>query len=119
MNVYSYYHLLEAMTKKEVTLQTLFKILGDESRFRIVLYLAKGEKCVCSISKDLELEQTLVSHHLNTLRDADLIQDRKIGTWVYCSLNKKMFEKMEELYQKFLAFKNISDKSCGSREICK
>lgn len=106
------------MTKEETGLQKFFKILGDESKFRIILHLAKGEECVCVLADKLGLEQTLVSHHLNTLRDANLIQDRKIGIWVHCSLNKKTFNEMEKLYQKFLTSKNISDKSCDSHEIC-
>jgi len=107
------------MTKEETRLQNFFKILGDESKFRIVLHLAKGEECVCVIAEKLGLDQTLVSHHLNTLRDANLIQDRKIGTWVHCSLNKKTFDEMEKLYQKLLNSENISDKLCVSHEICR
>lgn len=107
------------MTKEKTRLQNFFKILGDESKFRIVLHLAKGEECVCVIAEKLGLDQTLVSHHLNTLRDANLIQDRKIRTWVHCSLNKKTFDEMERSYKKLLTSKNISDKPCDLHEICR
>lgn len=107
------------MTKEETKLQNFLKMLGDGSKFRIVLHLTKGEECVCVIAEKLGLEQTLVSHHLNTLRDANLIQDRKVGTWVHCSINKKTFKEMEGLYQKLLSSENISDRPCDSHDICR
>lgn len=66
-----------------------FGALGNEIRFKIVGYLASGEKCVCHIFKKLDLPQNLVSHHLGILRENSLIADRKDGKWVYYSLNKK------------------------------
>lgn len=106
------------MTKDEERLLNYIKILADKSRYKIILHLMKGEECVCVLADKLGLEQTLVSHHLQTLREAGFIQDRKVGTWVHCSLNKKTFEEMEKLYQKLLASKNISDKPCVSHDIC-
>jgi len=67
----------------------LFSALGNEIRFRIVGYLATGEKCVCCIFKKLSLPQNLVSHHLGILRENRIIADRKDGKWVYYSLNKQ------------------------------
>ncbi|MEX1014705.1 MAG: metalloregulator ArsR/SmtB family transcription factor [Candidatus Paceibacterota bacterium] len=107
------------MNKKAEKLQQFLKILSDESRYKIILHLMKGEECVCTIAEKLDLERTLVSHHLNTLRNSGLIHDRKVGTWIHCSLNKKTFEEMERLYQKYLNHNRISDKPCTSHEICK
>ena len=111
-------HISCAMTKDKKKLQTLFKILADESKYKIILHLMKGEECVCVIAQKLGMEQSLVSHHLNTLRRVKLVQDRKVGTWIHCSLNKQTFENLENLYQKTLSSKNISDKSCTAHEIC-
>lgn len=106
------------MTKEETVLQNFFRILGDESKFRIVLHLAKGEECVCIIAEKLGLEQTLVSHHLQTLREEGFIQDRKVGTWVHYSLNKKKFKEMESLYKKVLNYEKISGKLCIAHDVC-
>ena len=78
----------------------------------------KGEECVCTIAEELGLEQSLVSHHLNKLREARLINDRKIGPWVHCSLNRKLFEELENVFQKELASKNIIDKTCSEHDVC-
>ncbi len=107
------------MVKDEEKLLSYIKILADKSKYKIILYLMKGEECVCVLAEKLGLEQTLVSHHLQTLREIGLIQDRKVGTWVHCSLNKKTFAEMEVLYQKILNSKNISDKPCASHDVCR
>ncbi len=107
------------MTKDENKLLSSLKILADQSKYKIILHLMKGEECVCVLADELGLEQTLVSHHLRTLREAGFIQDRKVGTWIHYSLNKKMFEELEVLNQQILNPKNISDKPCSSHDVCR
>jgi len=106
------------MRKVQKKMQSFFKILADKSKYKIILHLMKGEECVCAIAEKLGMEQSLISHHLNTLRSAKLVQDRKVGTWVHCSLNKQTFKDLESLYQQTLGSKNISDKPCTAHEIC-
>lgn len=107
------------MVKDKEKLLNYIKILADKSRYKIILHLMKGEECVCVLAEKLGLEQTLVSHHLQTLREAGLIRDRKIGTWVHCSLDKSAFVEMEALYQRFLSSNNVSDKPCISHDVCR
>ena len=64
----------------------LFKALADETRLRIVALLAHGELCVCHLEEALQLSQPKVSRHLATLRAADVVEDRRDGTWVYYRL---------------------------------
>lgn len=99
-------------------LTQFFKLLSDESKYKIVRRLMKGEECVCAIAEELGLEQSLVSHHLNKLREAGLVIDRKIGPWVHCSLNRKVFEQIENVFQKELTTSNIVDKPCLVHDIC-
>lgn len=103
-------------TKK---LQKLLKLVANENKFKIILLLAQGEACVCDIGEKLGIEQSLVSHHLNSLREAGLISDRKIGTWVHCSLNKKEFEMLSQMFSKYLSPAGISDKMCSIHDACK
>lgn len=76
--------------KKEIS-QTVdvFKIIAEENRLSILHLLKKGELCVCKIFENLNLSQSLTSHHLKTLKDAGLIVGEKRGLWVYYSLTKK------------------------------
>jgi len=64
----------------------LFKALADETRLRILALLGSGELCVCDLMAILALPQSTVSRHLATLRNADLVEDRRQGVWMYYRL---------------------------------
>ena len=65
----------------------LCRALSDENRLRIVGMLTSGERCVCELTAALDLGQSLLSHHLKTLKDAGLVTDRREGRWVYYTLS--------------------------------
>jgi ArsR family transcriptional regulator len=57
--------------------------LANEVRLRIIeLISAHNEMCVCELVDALEMSQANISRHVSVLRDAGLIEDRKVGTWV-------------------------------------
>jgi len=64
----------------------LFRALADETRLRIVALLSHGELCVCHLEAALRLSQPKVSRHLATLRAAQVVEDRRDGSWVYYRL---------------------------------
>jgi ArsR family transcriptional regulator len=63
-----------------------FRALGDETRLRLLELLVTGEKTVGELIQLTELGQSLVSHHLRTLREAGLVTDRRDGRWVYYAI---------------------------------
>lgn len=66
----------------------IFKLLGDDTRLRIIQMLAEhGEVCVCVITEKLGLNQPQISQHIARLRQAGLLNARKEGQWVHYSLN--------------------------------
>lgn len=75
--------------KQVSSLSSLLKLVGEESRLKILCILRGGQHCVCEIEKHVKLSQSLISHHLKDLKDAGLIVDEKKGQWVYYSLTKK------------------------------
>ncbi|MDO8668038.1 MAG: metalloregulator ArsR/SmtB family transcription factor [bacterium] len=80
-------------------------VLGNNIRFKIINYLASGEKCVCNIFKKFGLPQNLTSHHLGILRESGFIVDRKDGKWVYYSLNKKTLIELKKTIDNILNVK--------------
>lgn len=60
--------------------------LSDETRLRIVNILRGGELCVCQITEVLGISQTKASRHLNILKTAGIVSDRRQAQWVYYSL---------------------------------
>lgn len=76
-------------------LASLFKALSDETRLRIIKLLEQGELCVCDITAALDMVQPKVSFHLNTLKEAGFIKDRKQGRWIHYRLNEQdLFRRM-------------------------
>ena len=70
-------------------LSSLLKLIGEESRLKILCILKQGRHCVCEVEKHIGLSQSLISHHLKDLKVAGLISDEKKGLWVHYSLTKK------------------------------
>lgn len=60
-----------------------FRALGDETRLRILELLAAGERPVSDLQHEIDVGQSLMSHHLRILREAGLVADRREGRWVY------------------------------------
>lgn len=67
-------------------LSTLLKLIGEENRLKLLCLLRQEEHCVCEILEHFEMSQSLVSHHLSDLKQADLISSRKQGRQVYYAL---------------------------------
>jgi DNA-binding transcriptional ArsR family regulator len=60
-----------------------FRALGDETRLRLLELLNDGERTVGDLMDATGLGQSLVSHHLRTLRQAGLVATRREGRWVH------------------------------------
>lgn len=76
MNICSYNHVMEDVLGQ-------MKALSDPTRLRIMLLLLEEELCVCELESVLGMEQSRISHALSTLRDANLIEERREGRWVF------------------------------------
>jgi DNA-binding transcriptional ArsR family regulator len=64
-----------------------FKALAHSTRLQIVFFLVrqKAEVPVGEIQAELEIPGPTLSHHLDLLRRAELVQSRREGTFVYYS----------------------------------
>ncbi|BBG22794.1 ArsR/SmtB family transcription factor [Sulfuracidifex tepidarius] len=61
-------------------LAKLFSCMADENRLKIILYLSqRREASVGEIAKATNNYQSLVSHHLSTLRKAGIVNKKRIG----------------------------------------
>jgi ArsR family transcriptional regulator len=90
----------EAYVKKSVK---ILKLLSEESRLRIMLYLAKEGPCTVSEIVDaLDLVQSTTSHHLSLLRAADLVITSREGKNVYYDINEPMWKAMGLQFFKYL-----------------
>ncbi len=77
-----------------------FSALGDETRLKIIRLLSQHEAlCVCELQVPFEIEQPTISHHLKVLREANLVEVQRRGTWAYYSLRK---DALKDLTQQLL-----------------
>ena len=71
-------------------MSTLFKMLGDKNRLKILLLLDKYQELnVSSLAENLKMEQSAVSHQLRLLRSNHLVQSRRDGQMIYYTLDDK------------------------------
>lgn len=69
------------------TLAKTFKVFGDTNRLEIVLYIGKKARSVSEIVKCTGLSQSLVSFHLRTLREANIVTTERKGPFIHYSLS--------------------------------
>lgn len=75
----------EGLPKEDllIDLSDLFKLFGDSTRLKILFALFESEMCVCAIAELLNMTQSAISHQLKTLRDNQLIDNRRDGKTIY------------------------------------
>lgn len=72
--------LLDEIGQERVgQISSLFGLLGEPNRLRIVLACLAGPRGVGEIASDAGLSQSLASHHLRLLRHARLLRSERAG----------------------------------------
>jgi len=57
----------------------LFKTIGHPVRIKILHLLQGGERCVCEMIEEIDIEQSNFSQHLGILKKQGLLDSRKEG----------------------------------------
>ena len=78
-------------------LTTLFKILGDSTRTKILWILDHHEMCVCDIANVLNMTKSSISHQLAILREAGIVRFRRNGKEVYYTLDDEHISRLYEI----------------------
>lgn len=78
-------------------LSDFFKVLGDNTRMRIICALDESDMCVCDIAVLLNMTKSAISHQLRALRNANLVKFRKQGKTVFYSLKDKHVRDIYEI----------------------
>ncbi len=74
---------------------TAFSALGNEIRLKITHLLAQHDAlCVCEVEQAFNVGQPTISHHLKILREANLVDVQRRGTWAYYSLRRDTLKEL-------------------------
>lgn len=84
-------------------MNSIFKALNDETRREILDLLKVRDLSAGEIADYFTISKPSISHHLDILKQADLISSEKKGQFVIYSLNTSV---MEDVLQWILTLKN-------------
>jgi DNA-binding transcriptional ArsR family regulator len=88
----------EAEVEPEVNgdIVRFLKVVSNPLRLAILKLLRDQWLCVCLISEALEQDQTLISHHLRTLKSLGLVEERKEGRMRFYRTRKDVVDEYLE-----------------------
>ncbi|WP_248736804.1 DUF2087 domain-containing protein [Neobacillus rhizosphaerae] len=78
------------------------KTMGDPTRVRIVILLAKGPLHGQAIAGKLGLSAPTITHHLKKLRDVHVVYERRDKNIIYFYLNESMIKQQAQELTKLL-----------------
>ncbi len=81
----------------------LFKALNDQTRREIIDLLKEGDMTAGDIADHFNITKPSISHHLDLLKQAGLLEAVKQGQFIYYSLNTTV---VDELFEWVLQLKN-------------
>lgn len=75
-------------------MNTIFKALNDPVRREILELLKKHDMTAGEIAEHFNIGKPTISHHLDLLRQADLVASRKEGQFVVYSLTTTVLDEI-------------------------
>lgn len=79
----------------------LFKALNDATRREILELLKEGDKTAGEIADSFNISKPSISHHLDLLRQAGLVESVKEGQFIYYSLNTTVVDEIAKWFMQF------------------
>lgn len=83
-------------------MNVVFKALNDATRRRILELLQERDMTAGEIVEHFNISAPSISHHLDLLKQANLVSAEKEGQYIYYSLNTTV---VDEILKWFMQFK--------------
>lgn len=74
--------------------QETFKALSDPTRREILEMLKQHNMSAGDIASHFNVSNATISHHLTILKNAGLIDDEKVGKYIYYDINLSVVEEI-------------------------
>lgn len=72
-----------------------YKAIADDTRRKILEFLSQGESAAGDIASRFDISKPAISNHLKILKEADIVNERKVRQNRIYSLNSNMIENMK------------------------
>lgn len=95
---------MQAIIQDPIQVATYFRALADPLRIQIIELLRERELCVCELCEKVDASQSKLSFHLKNLKEANLVNSRQEGRWIYYSLNLAQFVILEQYLAEYRRF---------------
>ena len=82
-------------------MNALFKALNDATRREILELLKKSDLTAGEIADRFRISKPSISHHLDLLKQAGLVEALKEGQYIYYSLNTTVLDEMVKWFIQF------------------
>lgn len=80
----------------------VFKALSDPTRRKILQLLKERDLTAGEIADSFDISKPSISHHLNLLKQADLVMDERQGQNIVYSLNTTVFQELLGFFLNFI-----------------
>lgn len=77
-----------------MSFQETFKALSDPTRREILELLKRQKMSAGDIAAHFNVSNATISHHLASLKSAGLIDDEKVGKYIYYEINLSVVEEI-------------------------
>ncbi|HEX9510681.1 MAG TPA: autorepressor SdpR family transcription factor [Puia sp.] len=79
----------------------LFKALNDQTRREILELLQEKDRTAGEIADHFTISKPSISHHLDLLKQAGLVESVKEGQFIYYSLNTTVVDEIAKWFMQF------------------
>ena len=79
----------------------IWNALADPTRRRILELLGEGDMTAGEIADNFNMAKPSISHHLNILKNADLVYAERSGQNIIYSINTTVFQDLALIVAKF------------------
>ena len=88
---------IDLTEEKTEYLANLFHLLGDMTRLKIMLILAKQRLCVSDISHKTGFSVSLISHNLRLLKTSHMVKSAREGKRVFYTIDAESAKLMRQI----------------------
>lgn len=90
---------------------SVLSALAEPTRLRAMHLLKDGEEhCVCELMKALDATQSRMSRHMQALKQADLVIDRRDAQWVRYRRNPNLPPETKTVLDAILAVECVEER---------